>query len=186
MKEELSVEFSFEDRIVMCTGAGSGNCSLESGNGHQSDRCFLMHEMRAPHEEKRWGLHVNVSSIGGVQGAPAVGPCIDGKHGMIGLTRTAALENVASRLRVNAMLPGFTLTPLVESALAQDGVTADSLPPMASPEDTAEALVWLLSDRASFVNGSSIVVDGGTMSLVYPGSDWCAQSGGADMTHGAW
>ena len=128
---------------------------------------FCMKHALRRMKQKGKGAIVNVSSIGGVQGFANVGAYIAAKHGMMGMTKSAALENACSGIRINAVLPGYTWTPMVQGALerAGEGVAA-SLPPMAKSEDVAEAIVWLLSDQASFVSGSSIVVDGGTTSLV--------------------
>jgi NAD(P)-dependent dehydrogenase (short-subunit alcohol dehydrogenase family) len=111
------------------------------------------------------GSIVNVSSGGGVLGTPALGHYCASKHGVLGLTKTAALENARSGVRVNAICPGSTDTPMLQgfmgsSAEARKMILA-SAPSgrLGTPEEVAEAAVWLCSDRASYVSGESLFVD---------------------------
>jgi NAD(P)-dependent dehydrogenase (short-subunit alcohol dehydrogenase family) len=100
----------------------------------------------------------------GFQGAPAY---VASKHGVVGLTKAAALEYATSGIRINAVCPGVTRTPMIEDIVAARPKMAElyrTLHPMgrlAKPEEIAEAVVWLCSDAASFVTGHSLVVDGG-------------------------
>lgn len=111
------------------------------------------------------GSIVNVASGAGVLGTPALGHYVASKHGILGLTKTAALENARAGVRVNAICPGSTDTPMLQgfmsgSAEARKMILA-SAPPgrLGTPEEIAEAAVWLLSDRASYVSGESLFVD---------------------------
>ncbi|HEX3362115.1 MAG TPA: glucose 1-dehydrogenase [Solirubrobacterales bacterium] len=89
------------------------------------------------------------------------------KHGVLGLTRAAALDFADSGVRVNCLAPGAIRTALIERTIAAGAMTEEefaALQPvgrMGTPEEVAEAAVWLCSDRASFVTGASLVVDGG-------------------------
>lgn len=93
------------------------------------------------------------------------------KHGVVGLTKTAALEYAKSGIRVNAVCPGPVQTPLVDKVLAAQPELGDQiikaiearepLGRMGQPEEIAEAVVWLCSDAASFVTGTAMAVDGG-------------------------
>ncbi len=113
------------------------------------------------------GSIVNTSSVGGLVGFANVSPYVASKHGVMGLTKAAALENAKANIRVNAVSPGSILTPMVErltggSKEANDQVVA--LHPMGrqgTSEEVAEAVLWLCSDRASFITGQSITIDGG-------------------------
>ncbi len=113
------------------------------------------------------GAIVNTSSVMGLvagQGLPAY---VASKHGVAGLTKTAALEYAKAGIRVNAVCPGAIRTPMVERFLNKDPqleaqLTAqEPVGRMAAPEEVAEAVVWLCSDAASFVTGHTMSVDGG-------------------------
>jgi len=102
----------------------------------------------------------------GVAGMPAYTAA---KHGIIGLTRTAALEYARAGIRVNAVCPGATRTPMVQqiiAAMPELGKGMEENHPIgriAEPEEIAEAIVWLCSDSASFVTGHALAVDGGLL-----------------------
>jgi NAD(P)-dependent dehydrogenase (short-subunit alcohol dehydrogenase family) len=89
---------------------------------------------------------------------------------VLGLTKTAALENAQSGVRINAICPGSTDTPMLRGAISADPqlekLVLSSIPGgrLGRPEEIAEAAVWLCSDRASWVTGESMLVDGGTVS----------------------
>jgi NAD(P)-dependent dehydrogenase (short-subunit alcohol dehydrogenase family) len=112
------------------------------------------------------GVIVNMSSNAGVQSLPSIGVYSATKHGVIGLTKAAALEQAANGIRVNAIAPGAVATGLlsrmVEGHVPLD-VIANSIPMkrISQPEEIAEAILWLASDGASYVTGETLVVDGG-------------------------
>ena len=87
------------------------------------------------------------------------------KHGVVGLTRSAALEYAVRRIRVNAVGPAFIKTPLIEKNMTPEGraalVSKHPIGRLGEPEEVAELVVWLTSDRASFVTGSYYAIDGG-------------------------
>lgn len=114
------------------------------------------------------GSIINVSSILGTVGFANAPAYTAAKHGLIGLTKTAALEYAAKGIRINAIAPAFIETPMLEKA----GITTDEemkesvieLHPMARlgrPEEVANAVLWLASDDSSFVTGHTLLVDGG-------------------------
>jgi NAD(P)-dependent dehydrogenase (short-subunit alcohol dehydrogenase family) len=116
--------------------------------------------------ESGGGAIVNISSVFGVVGM-AMGPLyVASKHAVIGLTKSVALEYAQKGIRVNAVLPGAIETPMIDR-FARDEETRkylSSLHPVGrvgKPEEVAEAILWLCSDRASFVTGESVRVDGG-------------------------
>jgi NAD(P)-dependent dehydrogenase (short-subunit alcohol dehydrogenase family) len=115
------------------------------------------------------GSIVNMSSGAGVIAVPGLAAYCASKHGVLGLTKTAAVENARSGVRVNAILPGSTDTPMLQAAMAQDPklrkLIESSSPAgrLGLPHEIAEAAVWLCSERASFVNGESMLVDGGSV-----------------------
>jgi NAD(P)-dependent dehydrogenase (short-subunit alcohol dehydrogenase family) len=116
------------------------------------------------------GVIVNTSSIAGVVGFQGVSPYVASKHGVIGLTKTAALEYGHEGVRVNAISPGVIETPMVERAAAANPEMIDAVSeatPMGrvgDPEEIGDAAVWLCSDDASFVTGETLVIDGGYVS----------------------
>jgi NAD(P)-dependent dehydrogenase (short-subunit alcohol dehydrogenase family) len=100
----------------------------------------------------------------GLAGAPAY---VAAKHGVNGLTKTAALEFACKGIRVNAVCPGFIRTPMVERALDKGSFSeeqifaSEPMYRMGKPEEIAEAVLWLSSEASSFVTGLSMPVDGG-------------------------
>jgi NAD(P)-dependent dehydrogenase (short-subunit alcohol dehydrogenase family) len=119
--------------------------------------------------EQGGGAIVNMASGAGLIGVPGLPHYCASKHGVLGLTKTAALENARSGVRVNAICPGSTDTPLLRSAIAADArlekMVLSTIPGgrLGRPEEIAEAAVWLCSDRASWVTGESMLVDGGSI-----------------------
>lgn len=115
------------------------------------------------------GAIVNSASGSGLIATPGLSPYCASKHGILGLTKTAAVENGSTGIRVNAVLPGSTRTPMLEASLAMgpeiEKMIRANQPGgrFGRPEEIAEAVVWLCSDRASFVSGESMLVDGGAI-----------------------
>jgi NAD(P)-dependent dehydrogenase (short-subunit alcohol dehydrogenase family) len=113
------------------------------------------------------GSIVNVASAAGLNGLPYSAHYTASKHGVVGLTKTAALEYGRRGLRVNAVCPGFVDTPLVaELEEMRPGSLAakiqfNPMKRLGEPREVATAVCWLLSDEASFVNGHAMSVDGG-------------------------
>jgi len=111
------------------------------------------------------GAIVNMSSILGQVGFRGSAAYVAAKHGLIGLTKNAALEYAPNRVRVNAVGPAFIKTPLVEKNLDAEALAAiQALHPigrLGEPAEVAALVTWLCSDRASFVTGAYYPVDGG-------------------------
>jgi NAD(P)-dependent dehydrogenase (short-subunit alcohol dehydrogenase family) len=115
------------------------------------------------------GAIVNCSSLGGLIGGAERGTYHAAKHGVIGFTRSAALEYATRGIRVNAVCPGMIHTPMAERMYAEgQGEMLDKMldtfvpmKRMGRPEEIADAVLWLCSDAASYVTGQSISVDGG-------------------------
>jgi NAD(P)-dependent dehydrogenase (short-subunit alcohol dehydrogenase family) len=113
------------------------------------------------------GAIVNNASIAGLVGFPGIPAYVASKHGVIGLTKNAALEYAKSGIRVNVVCPGVIKTPMIDRFTGKNKEVEkqfESMEPigrLGQPEEVAEAVVWLCSDASSFVTGDAIPVDGG-------------------------
>jgi len=130
---------------------------------------FLCLKYELPAMLERGGAIVNMASGAGLVGFPGLPAYVASKHGVVGLTRAAALEYASQGVRVNAICPGSTRTPMLEGFMGGDEqvermmTRAVPLGRLGRPEEIAEAVVWLCSDAASFVVGHSLAVDGGSV-----------------------
>ena len=126
----------------------------------------MVHELRAMKE--RGGSIINTASIMGLQGTPGASAYSASKHGVLGLTRSAALEYGKFGVRINALCPGFVDTPMIVGANSEfdQQILAAMLKTIAQrrlgePSEQAEMVLWLASDRSSYATGGHFVVDGG-------------------------
>jgi 3-hydroxybutyrate dehydrogenase len=126
--------------------------------------------------EKGWGRIVNISSVHGLRASPYKSAYVAAKHGLEGLSKTIALEGGPKGVTSNCINPAYVKTPLVEKQIADQArthgipedeviekimLTEPAIKRLIEPEEVAEMAVFLCSKEASFVNGSSIVMDGG-------------------------
>lgn len=110
------------------------------------------------------GAIVNTASIAGLIGLKNATAYVAAKHGVVGLTKTAAMEYADDGVRVNAVCPGFIRTRMTSKTLeTREGPIAERTPlgRVGNPEEIGEMVVWLCSDRASYVTGAAYAVDGG-------------------------
>lgn len=113
------------------------------------------------------GSIVNIASIAGLIGFVGLPGYVASKHAVVGLTKTAALEYAKQNIRVNAICPGVIHTAMVDRVTGKDKAAEKAFADMepigrfGQPEEVAQSIVWLCSDGASFVTGTSIPVDGG-------------------------
>jgi len=111
------------------------------------------------------GSIINIASILGAVGFRSSSAYVAAKHGVVGLTQTAALEYGPQKIRVNAVAPGFIRTPLVENSMSAEALGAlagmHALGRLGESSEIAELVTWLASDRSSFVTGAYLPVDGG-------------------------
>lgn len=117
------------------------------------------------------GAIVNMSSTAGLEGVGGLAGYVSAKHGVIGLTKTAALDYADRNLRVNALAPG----PILTDNLKRAGEDAQRLAALAMPmrrigrpEEVAAAVVWLCSDQAAFITGATLPIDGGKLAGAAP------------------
>ncbi len=127
---------------------------------------FLGMKYQIPEMLKRGGgVIVNMASILGTVGFPTAPAYVASKHGVLGLTKNAALEYAQQNIRVVGVDPAFIHTPMVDEALGDNALEqitgAHPMGRLGQPEEVAELVVWLCSDAASFITGSSFLVDGG-------------------------
>lgn len=111
------------------------------------------------------GSIVNMASILGKVGTKNSPAYVAAKHGVVGLTKTAALEYAAQKIRINAVGPGYIVTPLVTEALDDEAlkmlVGLHPIGRLGTPEEVSELVLWLNSEKASFVTGAYYNIDGG-------------------------
>jgi NAD(P)-dependent dehydrogenase (short-subunit alcohol dehydrogenase family) len=123
----------------------------------------MKHEIAAM-EPLGGGSIVNTSSIAGLVGLPGSNAYVVAKHGVIGLTRAAAIDHADRHIRVNAVCPGYVDTPMITEAMARRGDSILSTVPMRRlglADEIAQAVVFLCSDRSVFMTGAAMPVDGG-------------------------
>ncbi|MDM5249552.1 SDR family oxidoreductase [Lysinibacillus sp. G4S2] len=120
---------------------------------------YVLKEM----EQQKSGVIVNTASAAGIQGQPYLGGYAASKHGVIGLTKTAAIEYGPSGIRVNAICPGGVVTNMtkgLESSPEENG----PMRRLATPKEIANVISFLISTNASYVNGAVMTIDGGLTS----------------------
>jgi NAD(P)-dependent dehydrogenase (short-subunit alcohol dehydrogenase family) len=130
---------------------------------------FLSMKYEIPAMQSAGGAIVNMASGAGLIAAPALSAYCASKHAVLGLTKTAAMENAGAGIRINAICPGSTDTPMLQASMAANAqvkkmiLAGQPSGRLGTPDEIAEAAVWLCSDRASFVTGHSMLVDGGAV-----------------------
>jgi NAD(P)-dependent dehydrogenase (short-subunit alcohol dehydrogenase family) len=113
------------------------------------------------------GIIVNIASVAGLVGFSSYGAYAASKHGVIGLTKTAALEYARKGIRINAVCPAFTRTAMVERIFEQKPeleerlVKAIPIGRLGTPEEIADAVIYLCGDTSAFMTGHALVLDGG-------------------------
>jgi NAD(P)-dependent dehydrogenase (short-subunit alcohol dehydrogenase family) len=113
------------------------------------------------------GVIVNCASVAGLVGFAGLPAYVASKHGIVGLTKTAALENAKLGIRINAVCPGVIRTAMIDRITGKDKAAEKQFADMepmgrfGDPAEVAEAVVWLCSDAASFITGQTLAVDGG-------------------------
>jgi NAD(P)-dependent dehydrogenase (short-subunit alcohol dehydrogenase family) len=113
------------------------------------------------------GVIVNTTSTAGLRGSRLASAYAASSHGIVGLTKSAALEYIGEGIRINAVCPGIVDTPMIQRYITGDAKreaqfkTASPIGRMAAPDEIAKTVVWLCSDASSYVSGSVVIVDGG-------------------------
>ena len=171
---------TYESLDVAINNAGIAGCAARTTDVDHKDFTKVMdinctgvfYCMQAELKEmvkQEGGVIINTASIAGLRGLPSSLPYVASKHAVVGMTKTAAMEYARQNIRINALCPVFTVTPLFNPELMDqisEGLS-DKLKkgiPMkrfSTPQEMADAMLWLASDKASFVTGHALPVDGG-------------------------
>jgi NAD(P)-dependent dehydrogenase (short-subunit alcohol dehydrogenase family) len=168
------VDYAFNNAGIEGATAPTAECTEENwdrvlGINLKGVWLCMKHEL-GQMLRKGSGAIVNCSSVAGLVGFAGIPAYAASKHGLLGLTRTAALEYAARGIRINAVCPGVIETPMIdrfvggapEARAAMVGM--EPIGRLGRPEEVAEAVLWLCDDSASFVTGIAMPVDGGFIS----------------------
>jgi NAD(P)-dependent dehydrogenase (short-subunit alcohol dehydrogenase family) len=133
----------------------------------------LKFEIQQMLKQGRGGAIVNMSSVAGLMGYAGSGIYVASKHGVIGLTKVAAIECAQAKIRVNAVCPAVIETPMADRAFSDPEANKrvlgmHPLGRFGKPSEVAEAVLWLCSDKSSFTTGQYIAIDGGLLTAPYP------------------
>ena len=135
----------------------------------------LKYEIRQMLQQGGGGAIVNMASIAGLMGSAGAAAYSASKHGVMGLTKAAALETAKSGIRINAVCPAVVETPMAERlfgapAVQKSVLNSHPIGRFGRTEEIAEAVLWMCSERASFMTGQSLVLDGGFLAGPNPPS----------------
>jgi NAD(P)-dependent dehydrogenase (short-subunit alcohol dehydrogenase family) len=133
----------------------------------------LKYEVQQMLKQGSGGAIVNMSSVAGLMGFAGSGIYVASKHGVLGLTKVAAIEYAPAKIRVNAVCPAVIETPMADRAFADPEsnkrvLAMHPLGRFGKPVEVAEAVLWLCSDKSSFTTGQYIGIDGGLLTAPYP------------------
>lgn len=166
-----SIDFAFNNAGIEGEQALTAECSVENWEkviNVNLKGVWLCMKYQIPLMIKQGsGAIVNCSSVAGLIGFRGIPAYVASKHGVIGLTKTAALEYAKSKIRVNAVCPGIIQTPMIdrfthgEAQIQKQLIEGEPVGRVGTPEEVANAVLWLSSDQASFVTGHAMAVDGG-------------------------
>jgi NAD(P)-dependent dehydrogenase (short-subunit alcohol dehydrogenase family) len=161
---------------IACNNAGIGGSSHPTGDYPIEDWDKVIsvnlsgvfygmkYQIKAMLENGKGNI-INMSSILGTVGFAQAGAYTAAKHGVLGLTKTAALEYGTQHIRINAICPGFIKTPLLDKSLNEESLTyiasKHAMMRLGTSEEVAQLALWLASDDSSFVTGSEYLIDGG-------------------------
>lgn len=165
------LDYAFNNAGIEGTPAPTEQCTIENWDQTMNINlrgAWLCMKYEIPEMLKSGGgAIVNCASIAGLVGFNGVPAYVASKHGLVGLTKTAALDLAQSGIRVNALCPGVIKTDMIDrftggNKEAEQQLTAgEPMGRMGTPQEMADVVVWLCSDQSSFVTGQAIAADGG-------------------------
>lgn len=165
------LDYAFNNAGIEGHSAPTHECTVENwdktiGVNLRGVWFCMKHEIELMLKEGK-GVIVNNASIAGLVGFPGIPAYVASKHGLIGLTKTAALEYARNGIRVNVVCPGVIRTPMIDrftgknKEVEKQFAEQEPIGRLGEPEEVAEAVMWLCSDASSFVTGVAMPVDGG-------------------------
>jgi len=166
------LDYAHNNAGIQTAAANTADCSVYDWNRTLAVNLtgvFLCMREEIPQLLEQGGAIVNTSSAGGLKGFPGASAYVAAKHGVIGLTKCAALEYATRGIRINAVCPGVVDTELTahfiegDPHLSEQLLDVEPVRRFGTPTEIADAVVWLCSDQASFVTGHALVVDGGQL-----------------------
>ena len=176
--EKIVAEFGKLDIAYNNVGIQVPVATIDEASGDDFDKCIsvnlkgmwnsLKYEIKQMKKQGKGGSIINSSSQCGVMAQAGLGAYSSSKHGVIGLTKVAALENAKNGIRVNAICPGTTDTPMVQKAIKdfsehmKNVIEGIPLGRIATSQEIASAVLYLASDYAGFVTGEIMNLDGGS------------------------
>ncbi|CAN5317311.1 SDR family oxidoreductase [soil metagenome] len=164
------LDFAFNNAGIEGISAPTQDCTEENWDrtiAVNLKGVWLCMKYQLPEILKQKGAIVNCASIAGLVGFQGLPAYVATKHAVVGLTKTAALENAKTGVRINAVCPGVIKTPMIDRLTGQDKkvekIYEDMEPVgrMGSPEEVADVVIFLCSKGASFITGHALAVDGG-------------------------
>lgn len=165
------LDYAFNNAGVEGASAITHECTVENWDrttGINLKGIWLCMKYEIPEMLKQGkGIIVNNASIAGLVGFPNIPAYVASKHGVVGLTKNAALEYAKQNIRVNAICPGVIRTPMIDRFTGKDKevekqfAAQEPVGRLGEPGEVADAVMWLCSDSSSFVTGTALPVDGG-------------------------
>lgn len=165
------LDYAFNNAGVEGASAITHECTVENWDrttGINLKGIWLCMKYEVPEMLKQGkGIIVNNASIAGLVGFPNIPAYVASKHGVVGLTKNAALEYAKQNIRVNAICPGVIRTPMIDRFTGKDKevekqfAAQEPVGRLGEPGEVADAVMWLCSDSSSFVTGTALPVDGG-------------------------
>ena len=165
------LDYAFNNAGIEGDTASTHECTVENWDkttGVNLKGVWLCMKHEIPHMLKSGkGVIINCASVAGLNGFAGLPAYVASKHGVVGLTKSAALEYAKQQIRINAVCPGVIRTAMIDRVTGKDKevekqyTDMEPVGRMGNPEEVAEAVTWLCSDAASFVTGIAMPVDGG-------------------------